>query len=503
MLTKKIKSFTTFWNLLIIIILLLAFFIRVYRTEDLLGFYYDQGRDAKIIWELWHNGKTFLIGPVTGLPGIFLGPFYYYLIAPFYLVGGGNPVYPAVFVSLLVVIGLFVLYRAGVEIGGKSTGLLALLIGSFSGQLFMSSRWFSNPTPLFLTSILLFYSLIKIINSKNTKYWWLMVFLMSGISFHFESASAAFYLPVLLVFLIWQRKKITKQILIISGGLLFLTFLPQLLFNFRHDNILFKNIANELLKRDKGDGGIVVNLISRLKLFWTVYAEKIFLDKTKFTMVFSLLSLFGIIKLNKFGENKNIIKLFGIFILIPLFFYAIYRGNHGVLYDYYFTGYYLVWILLFSWGISWFWKKTTGKLLVLIFVLMFFWINLTPIKSRLTLDILDGKDIFLGNELMAVDWVFLDAAKRGEFNVDAYVPPVITHSYDYLFLWRGNSKYKDSKQILDRQVNLLYTLYEVDPPHPERLDAWLKRQENIGKIEEEISFGGITVQRRVRISDGN
>ena len=104
---------------------------------------------------------------------------------------------------------------------------------------------------------------------------------------------------------------------------------------------------------------------------------------------------------------------------------------------------------------------------------------------------------------MAVDWVFLDAAKRGEFNVDAYVPPVITHSYDYLFLWRGNSKYKDSKQILDRQVNLLYTLYEVDPPHPERLDAWLKRQENIGKIEEEISFGGITVQRRVRISDGN
>ena len=84
--------------ILLATILALAFFIRVYRVEDLLRFYYDQGRDALVIWKLWHEGRPFLIGPVTGLQGIFLGPFYYYLIAPFYLIGGGNQVYTAVFI---------------------------------------------------------------------------------------------------------------------------------------------------------------------------------------------------------------------------------------------------------------------------------------------------------------------------------------------------------------------------------------------------------------------
>jgi len=44
----------------------------------------------------------------------------------------------------------------------------------------------------------------------------------------------------------------------------------------------------------------------------------------------------------------------------------------------------------------------------------------------------------------------------------------------------------------------LYTLYEIDPPHPERLDAWLARQDGIGKVEETVKFGGITVERRER-----
>ena len=63
-----------------------AFVLRIYRINDLLAFHFDQGRDALVIWDLWHNGKPFLIGPVTGLTGIFLGPFYYYLISPFYLI---------------------------------------------------------------------------------------------------------------------------------------------------------------------------------------------------------------------------------------------------------------------------------------------------------------------------------------------------------------------------------------------------------------------------------
>ena len=140
---KILKKLYTPWNLLILIILLLAFILRAYRIEALLDFHYDQGRDAKIIWDLWHSGKLFLIGPTTGLDGIFLGPFYYYLIAPFYLIGGGNPVVPSLFLSFLVTVSLFVLYLTGVEIGGRITGFSALVIGTFSNYLIFK---FSNLT---------------------------------------------------------------------------------------------------------------------------------------------------------------------------------------------------------------------------------------------------------------------------------------------------------------------------------------------------------------------
>ena len=53
--------------LLLGVVLLFAIFLRVYRIGDLLGFHYDQGRDALVIWDLIKNGKLFLIGPTTGL----------------------------------------------------------------------------------------------------------------------------------------------------------------------------------------------------------------------------------------------------------------------------------------------------------------------------------------------------------------------------------------------------------------------------------------------------
>ena len=56
---KRNKIFTLF-NFVLFTLLLLAFLVRVYRIDSLLGFYFDQGRDANVIWDLWHQGKFFL-----------------------------------------------------------------------------------------------------------------------------------------------------------------------------------------------------------------------------------------------------------------------------------------------------------------------------------------------------------------------------------------------------------------------------------------------------------
>ena len=101
--------------LLLCITLATGFYLRVYRIDIVLGFYFDQGRDALVIWDLWHKGELFLVGPTTGIAGIFRGPYYYFLIAPFYLLSGGNPVLPSVFLSLTTMVAVVFVCTLGLS----------------------------------------------------------------------------------------------------------------------------------------------------------------------------------------------------------------------------------------------------------------------------------------------------------------------------------------------------------------------------------------------------
>lgn len=191
------------------------------------------------------------------------------------------------------------------------------------------------------------------------------------------------------------------------------------------------------------------------------------------------------------NNKRDILILFLIFLGIPFLGYLFYTGNHGNLYGYYLTGYYLIIVLFVSYLASFIWKYKIGKIIIIIFLYYFLKSNLSLTIPRLNVDILNTGGIAFQSQILAVNWIKEDA-KDNKFNIDVYVPPVIPHSYNYLFLW--NNIIQEEKQ-----VKLLYTLYEQDGSHPERLKAWLDRQEKIGKVIYEESFGGITVQRRERI----
>lgn len=497
--SKEIKTHPVIYTSLFLT-LLLALFVRIYRTEALLGFYYDQGRDAMVIWRFWNEGKYFLIGPVTGLAGIFLGPFYYYLIAPFYLVSGGDPVFPAVFLAFLSTLAIYFLYLVGKEFQDRITGLIAAVIAGFSYYIVLASRWLSNPTSILLTSVLLLYSMWKIVKGESKK-WWIAIAFLIGISLHFEAASAVFYLPMILVFALWQKKNFPDKKILFTSSIVFIgTLLPQLLFNFRHGNILFENFKGMLIEEKSFKLSFWQVLNTRMNFFWSVFHSKILPGLENWVAAFTGIVLGISIKRRK-ELNKDALILLAIFIGIPMLGFIFFQGNFGNIYDYYMTGYYLPIILLFSMGLAKLLKTNWGKILILIFFVIFFRRNVEFVKNYIMAGVDGPTHITLGNELQAIDWIFEDAKGRGEFNVDAYVPPVIPHSYDYLLLWQATERCGDSlcEMNLVEQVPLLYTLQEEDPPHPERLEAWYARQEGIGEIEEEVSFGGITVQRRNRI----
>jgi len=492
---KRIKSLLTPEIIFLFIILLISFVVRVYRIDQLLGFYYDQGRDASVIWDLIYHHRFFLIGPTTGIAGIFRGPWYYWLITPFYWLGHGNPVYPSVFLSFTVVLALVLLYKVGVRAGGKASGFLAIIIGGLSYDIVMASRWLSNPTPMFLISMLFLYSLFMILDGK--KWAWIVTGFSAGLAMQFGSATEVFYFPALAIFILWQWKNLPNwKIILFSLVALAITVVPQVLFDFKHGHILAKNIYAFIFTKGTFKISFWQMVQIRLPFYYNLFASKLFSDNHLLASIFlSISALLLVLQSKTLFKNRNFVIIF-IFFVAPLIGMLFFQGNEGNVYDYYFTGYYLIFVLLFAivYGLAW--KHTWGKVLIIIFALLFINENLYKVKNYINSGVDGPSAIALGSEKLAIDWIYKDAKGR-DFSVDEYVPPVIPYAYIYLYTWLGTTKYHQLPD--EKRVPLLYTLYEIDPPHPERLEAWLTRQKGIGKVEASDSFGGITAQRRIRI----
>ena len=98
--------------LLVTFISFVSFFVRVYRINTDLLYHRDQGLVAMDIYKIWHDKKISLIGAPTDVDGISHSPLYYWILTPFYFLGSGDIVYPAIFQILLEVLSLPFLYLA-------------------------------------------------------------------------------------------------------------------------------------------------------------------------------------------------------------------------------------------------------------------------------------------------------------------------------------------------------------------------------------------------------
>jgi len=486
------------------LIVLGGFAIRVSGIGDNLGFYFDQGRDALVIWDLWKNGKLFLIGPTTGIPGIFRGPLYYYLIAPFYILGKGNPIWPSIFLSFTSILAVLVIYVLGFKFQNRATGLIAATIASFSFHLVEASRWLSNPTPMILISVLIVFTMWLVFQKRKNV--WPVIALLLGLSlFHFGSSGEFFYFPAMAVFIYWvlktqrfDRKNSTLNLktIIISTLIFGLMALPQIAFDLRHDNILSTNIINFLTNGEKSQLFIDQFVKSRINLYYDVFSRILFDARSRTqSIIFVVSGLFFVATLPKLLKNQGG-RILLLLIVSPLIGFLFFKGNYGNIYGYYFTGYFLVFVLLFSMVLGSHWRFWWGKLFVVYFVFTFLQSNLGLIIPRYVNYQLGSNSILLGNQLAAIDWIYQDADGT-DFNVDFYVPPVIPYAYEYLFVWLSNTKYHQT--ITSSKVDLLYTIEEVDPPHPDRVKEWLARQDGIATTLKEEKFGGITVKRKIRL----
>lgn len=155
-------------NWLLVLILILAAFLRLYRIEDYMTFLGDEGRDVLVAYNILHGHLT-LLGPTASVGGFFLGPIYYYFIAPFLWLFNYNPVGPAIMVALFGIVTVWFVFKIGSEFINKRSGLIAAFFYTISPLVIAYSRSSWNPNIMPFFSLLTLYVLCKALQKNSTK----------------------------------------------------------------------------------------------------------------------------------------------------------------------------------------------------------------------------------------------------------------------------------------------------------------------------------------------
>lgn len=217
----------------VLLILVLSLYLRFYQVENVFSFGWDQGRDAFAVREIL-QGKLVLEGPQAG--GQFhLGPVYYYLLAPFFLLTNYDPVGAVYFNILAYVFNFLVVYYVFYKINGRKFALLAGFLYAFCRYWINGAQVPWNVSLVPGVATLIFYFYYQVI-SRRINYLPLLAF-FTGLFFHFHFTAIFLSIIFLPILFFLPKTKVSLKYILISIPLFVVWFVPNIINTFYSSHI--------------------------------------------------------------------------------------------------------------------------------------------------------------------------------------------------------------------------------------------------------------------------
>lgn len=499
----KIKNILT--KIIFISILILGFFLRAQETiSGNFLFLLDQGRDMMAVKSIVFDHHLTLIGPYTGLQGVFQGPFWYYALSIPTIILNGNPLGGILLMLLMGMSVLFIIYFWAKKNFGIKTALLMTFLFAVSSEAAAASTYIWNPHPMWLMTVIFiicFYNLIFISRKYHLLMWPII-----GLMFSFETALGIFIFSSTLTYLIiFNRKLLMTKYFVIGLSFFTIVFSPLLLFDLRHDFLMTKSVLNVFSGNDRGlfAGGEntgYLNLINghifeiynnfRSSFMQYGYLRKlpnIFLGVVAASFVLAM----GF-KSKIFSEKeRDFIKALASLVFMVVFLMIIYP--FPIRY-WYLTGFQSFYIILFGLILSKFFKNSVLKILLFLFIVLVIYYSLQRINVLYFNQPDNGGTAKINGKLEALDFIYKDAENKN-FNLLVFTPPVYTDAYDYLIWWYGKKSYNyiPGKE----KAGTFYLLMETDPSKPWSYKGWLETVVKTGNVVFTKALpSGFIVQKR-------
>lgn len=349
--------------LLLVLILVIGLFFRTYKVIDRFNFDHDGDLSSWIVKDIAIDRHPRLIGQLTTAPGIFIGPGYYYLITPFYLLTNMDPVGGIIPITLIGILTMFSYYFVFSKLFNTQVGLIAAFLDTVLLSLVQLDRRVVPSTPTNIWVVWYFYIVLNIARGNYSVLPILGILLGAIWHIHIALIPALIAIPVAILV---SRKIPTKKQIFSFALALFVTSLPLIIFEARHNFQQTNSLIANFFTKNDGATGLykfqqVLEMVTKNinTLFFMPQSFKI--TQNPIFVLLILLSAIILIK-RKLLSLKEIIVLYGWTLGVITFFSL----SSSPISEYYFANIEIIFLTLISLCLYLLLKSSVfGKILVI------------------------------------------------------------------------------------------------------------------------------------------
>jgi hypothetical protein len=212
--------------------LLLGLFLRIYKLPQMVGFDFDQEYAAMFAHTILKVYPIAMIGQGLSVQGLFMGPFYFYFLVPFFAISRLHPIGGYLGSITLSLGGIVVIYFLLRHVFGRTAGAIGAFL-SATLLLYVQYSWVMAPTYSSVFFIFITWFCLYKYWHGNMSYLPVLGFVF-GMYTSFHPIHFPFYLLFLVIFLV-KRKIPSLKIMLLSITLFILPVTPLIMFEyFRH-----------------------------------------------------------------------------------------------------------------------------------------------------------------------------------------------------------------------------------------------------------------------------
>lgn len=354
------------------LILLIGIFLRTYDLVGRAHLDHDSDLFSWVVKDIVVNHHFRLIGQLTSAPGIFIGPFFYYLLVPFFLLLKMDPIAASIPITIIGILTLICYYFVFSRLFNKRVGLIITALYAILIPNLDFDRRVVPSTPTNLWVVWYFFTIFMI--SRGNYSVLPLLGILIGFIWHIHIALIPTLLAIPFAVFVSHKVPTKKQFLYFVIALL-ITSLPLIFFELRHNFSqtlsLFGNFSSE------HGGGVGISKLSTVLNMISKNISGLFLSPQnlpeKYRWLFTML-LFGITltisSWKKLISKKEIIPMLAWICGVIIFFTI----SSSLISEYYFYSIQIIFLMFTSLTLFYIYNSfKVGKILVfglLIFILL-------------------------------------------------------------------------------------------------------------------------------------